>query len=298
MALIHAGLDVEGEVLGQTGNGLVGEDGEKLVAHRLGVEGDAFLLQPLSQLVRHGCGVGCHLVEQAVGEQSLELDSQKPSLGQHSASLLDHVAEILVQDRIQDHHRLAEQGAVFGAADIEDVGEGRDVRHGQVVGAAGEGGSQAGAVQEQKQAVSAADMGERLQLSLGVLSADLRGVGDIYHLRLYHVLVGMGVQNLLHHGRSHFAVRGRKGEHFVAGGFHRSGLVNIDMSGRGADHGLVGAECRCNHCKVDLSAAHQKVDGSVLTADFLPDQIPGPAAVLLIHAVSGVLDEIGFHEGL
>ena len=84
---------------------VLGEDGELLVGVGVEVEGDS----PLLECVPTPQGLLHRLLRQpeveVVREQGLELDAQKPSLGQHTALLLDEVAEVLLEGWVGNHHR-------------------------------------------------------------------------------------------------------------------------------------------------------------------------------------------------
>lgn len=95
---------------------VLGEDGELLVGVGVKMEGDSPLLEcvPNPQGLLHRLLRQCKV--EVVREQGLELDAQKPSLGQHAALLLDEVAEVLLEGWVGNHHRLPEQRPLLGAA--------------------------------------------------------------------------------------------------------------------------------------------------------------------------------------
>ena len=95
---------------------VLGEDGELLVGVGVEVEGNTFFLEglPNPQGLLHR--LLCQPEVEVVREQGLELDAQKPSLGQHAALLLDEVAEVLLEGWVGNHHRLPEQRPLLGAA--------------------------------------------------------------------------------------------------------------------------------------------------------------------------------------
>lgn len=99
--LPEGGLVVGGKMLSL----VLGEDGELLVGVGVEVEGDS----PLLECVPNPQGLLHRLLRQpeveVVREQGLELDAQKPSLGQHTALLLDEVAEVLLEGWVGNHHR-------------------------------------------------------------------------------------------------------------------------------------------------------------------------------------------------
>ena len=58
-----------------------------------------------------------------VGEQCVKLQPQQPSLGQQGAVLLNLREEVGDEVGLGEHHRLPEQGAYFGAADVKDIAQ-------------------------------------------------------------------------------------------------------------------------------------------------------------------------------
>ena len=127
---------------------------------------------------------------------------------------------------------------VFGAADVENIRKACDVSQGQVIDGACKGGSHAGSVHEKVKTFLAAEMGQGFQFCFGVLGPDFRGIGDVDHLRLDHVLVGVKFQGLQDQIGGQFAVFCFHGQDFVSSGLNGSGLMDIDMAGLGGDHCL------------------------------------------------------------
>src|SRR5699024_6815412 len=213
----------------------------------------------------------------ALLEQLLKLDAQQPALGQHAAPLLDVVAEIGLEGRVQDHQGLAEQGAVLGAADVEGVAQPAQVGQGGTAG--GQAAGQPGAVQVQPQAQLIADGPQGLHLGQAVDGADLGGLADVDQLGLDHVLVGMGCHRGADGVGGQFAVHGGAGNALVAGGLDGAGLVDADVAAGGGDGRLIGTQEGRNGGGVGLGAAHQQVDVGVGTADGLADQVMGAGRV-------------------
>ena len=58
---------------------------------------------------------------QVVFKKCLKLDAEQPPLGQHTAALLEGVAEVRLERVVHQHQRLAEEQAVLGAADVKCV---------------------------------------------------------------------------------------------------------------------------------------------------------------------------------
>ena len=92
----------------------------------------------------HVVGMAGDVEIEAVLQQGLELKGHKAALGQDGPPLLHVPAEVV--QRLFQHQSLSEESAVLGAADVERVGQGGQVRKCQVVAGGGEGGTQPGAV--------------------------------------------------------------------------------------------------------------------------------------------------------
>ena len=81
------------------------------------------------------------------------------------------------------------------------------------------------------------------KLRLAVQRAELRGMRDIYHAGLHHVIVGgvlikcheTGAQRL----RGELAVLRGQGQYLVSGALHGSGLMRADVSAGHGDDALV-----------------------------------------------------------
>ena len=78
----------------------------------------------------------------------------------------------------------------------------------------------------------------------------------------------------------------------MAGGLHRAGLVDIDVSGIRPKCSLMGPQGRVDHGEVGLGASHQEMDGDVLPAAFRPDFRRGGGAVFVLPIAQG-LHQIG-----
>ena len=120
--ILIQGLPEAGLVLGSKIFSLgCSENGELLVGVRIKEEGNPLFLEGLPNQQRLLHRLFCQVKIEVVSKQGLELDSQKPSLCQHSALLLDKIAEILLQSWIGNHHCLSKQGSLLCAANVEDV---------------------------------------------------------------------------------------------------------------------------------------------------------------------------------
>ena len=197
-----------------------------------------------------------------------------------------------------NHQRLAEEGAVLGAADVEHVRQRGQVRKGQVIARGSKRGGKSGAVQKQQQAVLVAASAQSLQLRLGVNSADLRAVRDIDHLGGHHVLGAVVLpEDSLHQSRGELAVLCADGADFVAGGLDGAGLVGVHMAGMDGNHRLIGGQERGDGHQVGLGAAHQKMDVGVRRIAELADQVRRLLAVV-IHAIAAGLFQVGIRQSL
>ena len=237
-----------------------------------------------------------HLEVEAVLQQGLELDAQQPALGQHGAQLLLDAEEVGLEGGIGDDQGLPHEGAVLGAADVEGVGEPGQVGEGQVVGGRGQGGAQAGAVQEEEEVVGPAVLGEDGELGLGVDHAALGGVGDLHQpgLDQMHVLVPLQDGSDLLRGDLAVGTGGDL-EDLVAGGLHGAHLVAVDMGGVGGDDALPGPQEGGDGGEVGLSAADEELYLSLGALTQIPDQRLGPIAVGVI-AVADVALQVGLGQ--
>ena len=108
------------------------------------------------------------------------------------------------------------------------------------------------------------------QLRPGIERAELRRLGDVDHAGAGHMLIGLVAEEGLHiprEGLSHeLPLRVGQGDHLVAAVFDGPGLVDADVSGRGADHGLVASQQAGDRDQIRLGAAGQKLDLQVIPA--------------------------------
>ena len=80
-------------------------------------------------------------------------------------------------------------------------------------------------------------------------------------------------------------------------GFHRSGLMAVDMAGLRSDHPLMRAECRRNYRHVGLSSSDQEMHGKAVIPTGLPNQLCSVGTVLIL-TVAHSLIQIGFYQFL
>ena len=162
--------------------------------------------------------------------------------------------------------RLAAQCAAFGAADVEHIGEARDVREGHV-GVRCQAVAEACAVEEQRHIELMADRRDAFQLVFRVNRAVFGRMRDIDHTREYHVVVARVRIERLHIVaqvvRIELAVLMRNGQHLVAGGLDGAGFMRIHMPAGGRYNALIRTEQRINDDHVGLCAAGQEIHLSV-----------------------------------
>ena len=112
----------------QTVDGRLIHRHENLVGGRFESERVALGAQGLANTIGRLIGVAGDLEIQVVGEQSVKLRAQHKALGQQGTVLLDEGQEVLRRVVLGKHHGLAEQGTHLGTADVEHVGDGRQIR--------------------------------------------------------------------------------------------------------------------------------------------------------------------------
>ena len=117
---------------------------------------------------------------EAVRKEHVKIQPQKKALGQHPAAVLDLETEILGQTGIGKYDGLAEERAVFRAADVEYVAQPGQVGKGYVVSFGAEGGAQARSVQKEQKAVFMAQLRDGLQLGPRIDRPQLRRIGEVY----------------------------------------------------------------------------------------------------------------------
>ena len=103
--------------------------------------------------------------------------------------LLDDRHEMLWHVAVREHHGLAEHRAHLGAADIEHVGETRDVLDRHVVAGGGQRVAKSCAVDEQRHVVLRADLADRLKFGERVERAVFGGLRNVDASGEHHVRV-------------------------------------------------------------------------------------------------------------
>ena len=86
----------------------------------------------------------------SAGKEGIKLESQKASLRQHTALLLDLIAEILLKPRITDYNGFPKQSPHLGASDIKYVAEPGQLRKANFISLCRHAVAQPGSVQKQQ----------------------------------------------------------------------------------------------------------------------------------------------------
>ena len=138
------------------------------------------------------------------------------------------------------------------------------------------------------------------QLCKGIECTEFRGLGEIDHGGLDHVLVGgvgpVGSPQGQDGRRRELPVLRRDGQDLVPGGLDGPRLVDVDVPGVGGDDPLVGPQGRGDHRGVDLGPAHQKVDGQVLPAPAQGPDLGAGFVAKRIFSISNGLIEVRIRQ--
>ena len=108
---------------------------------------------------------------QIIGEEGIELNPEKPTFRQEGAVLLDGGEEVRRCISAGEDDGFAAEGPDLGSADVENIAEAGDIRQGHICRRAGQAISEAGSVDEERQAVFFADSPDSFQFGAGVDSA-------------------------------------------------------------------------------------------------------------------------------
>ncbi len=292
VVLVHLLPEGEGELLLQIRHQLVGEDGVLLVGGGVVEHGIPPLLQGPAEVQGQADGLAGQVEVEAVLQHGLELDPQQPALGQHPPVLLEMVPEVPLEGGVGQDQGLPKEEPLLGAPQVEGVAPAGQVGEGHVTGGAHEAVAQPGPVHIEEEATVLAGLPEVVQLRQGVEGAVLRGLGEVDHPRLDHVLPGLVLPVGLPHPADvqggELPVGAGHRQDLVAGGLDGPGLVDVDVAAGGGDDPLVGAQGGGDHRGVGLGAPHEKVDvqGLVLTQG--PDPLPGLGAVDVLPVAGGL----------
>ena len=71
--------------------------------------------------------LSANLLVEAIVEQRLKLDARDHSLGEKRSAALHECEEVGARRRLGEDHRFAEKRAAFGAANVERVGQTRQI---------------------------------------------------------------------------------------------------------------------------------------------------------------------------
>ena len=83
----------------------------------------------------------------------------------------------------------------------------------------------------------------------------------------------------------------------MSAGFHRTGLMDIDMSRDSAEHALVLAKCCIDHCEIGLGTTYQEMDCQAVIPTCLTDLLARLFTVFIL-TVARCLFHIGLHQTL
>ena len=109
------------------------DDNKLLVGGGFNIELESFPNKDLLHAHGHLDGMLREYEVEVVGEQSIELQSDKSSFGDYSTVLLLDREEVLVGILVSKHYCLAAESANLGATDIEHVAVARQIRQADVV---------------------------------------------------------------------------------------------------------------------------------------------------------------------
>ena len=146
---------------------------------------------------------------------------------------------------LEDDHRLGPHGAVLGPPERQDVDPGVSAERAELDVEVGGGVGQPRTVEVEAQTASVGPLREGRDLVDRVARAELGGLGDRHHLRLYVVLVADAGHRGLGQVGGELPVGRVDAEQLAPdGALGRAALVVVDVRARGADHRLEGPEQR------------------------------------------------------
>ena len=299
---VHAGGRVKRDLLLQPRDLRVRQDGEDLVRRRGHVHCDAAVRERGGDALRLRVRVPAQLEPEVVFHRGGELHAEQAALGEHGAVALHRAAEARLERVVDDDHCLAEEQAVFRAADVKRIAQPRQILRLQVAARGRERLRQPRAVEIQVHPVRVARRAQGGQLRHGIDSAEFRRVGHVHHARQHHVLVIHARRSAVLRGGvgdgggGELAVRAGHGDHLVAGGLDRAGLVHIDVAGVGRDHGLPRAQEGGRGELVRLRAADEEVHVGVRAGEAGADGV-GRAAAVVVEPVARRGAEVGVAQG-
>ncbi len=206
--------------------------------------------------------------KEIIPQQRAELEPDEPALGEEHPALFHVVREVRPKDRILDDDGLAQQRAVPGAADPEDICETVNVLQRQVVLGRGQGNPKTGTIQHEEEVELLAHGGDSLELALGVHGADVSRVRDKDQLGLgllggdEHCMFAKRRLDLL--GRQ-FAVHARLNEDLVSGCLNVAAFFPHSVSRLSRNECFVRADEGRDRQELRSRAARGEVDcGSIV----------------------------------
>ena len=107
------------------------------------------------------------------------------------------------------------------------------------------------------------------------------------------IISKVGLHGFLNLGCRNLSICAGKPQHLVSTGFHRTGLVDIDMPRLCAQNTLMGTQACIN--QIGLGAAYQEVYCQAFIPAGLSDQ-PSGLFTIVILSITGSLFQIGLKE--
>ena len=226
-----------------------------------------------------------HLHVKAVLKERLELNAEEPPLGQHRARLLHRRVEVRQNFRTRHDKRLAKERPHLRAADVEDVGQTRDVFERHVVSFGRKTVSEARPVDVERQTMAVADGPKGLEFVERIERSILRRVRNVDESGMNRKVARRIVLELFHgpldRFRGNFAFLLGKSQNLVARGFDRTRFMPRDVARVGRENALVVAKNRAGHGRVRLCTAHEKPHLRFGRTAGLADEFGRPFAVLV-----------------
>ena len=211
--------------------------------------------------------------------------------------MLNHVAEIRLQSRIDNHHRFAKEQSVLRSADIEAVRQRSQVPERHVAFRARQRAAQPCAVHKQQQSVLVADLTQGFQLAQAVYRADFRRLADVKQPREHHMLIRVARADLRHALRNDLSLFRLAGQNLVPRRFQRAGFMHMDVSRRRTDCRLIRTQERGKRNDVCGRSARHHMHLRLRLTAFFPNQLSGAQAVFIQTVAAGML-QIGFKQTL
>lgn len=100
---------------------LIGQNEEQLVGRAWHSLLEALVQESFTQADGHLICMSGQAEVEIVGHQRLELNAQETSFGQHTATLLDEIAEVFLQAGRLNDYSLAKERSLLRTAYVEDI---------------------------------------------------------------------------------------------------------------------------------------------------------------------------------